>query len=183
MLSAQGMAHLLRGEFAHSRFRSQRVMLLEVNAHSVLKGLADVVDPGLALLVIGVAAFDLRTRRIAVLVRFGVPTVLAIGSVYGVQAIDRSWLVWQQYGGDYSTHTAFATALAVSLAIWHPIWRSAIGSVWLAYLVLIVFLGFHTAVDVASAAILLGFVTALWHIGAHIVAKKANERHQESSAA
>ena len=158
-------------------------MLLEMNAHSVLKLLADVVDPGLVLLVIGVAAFDLRARRVALLVRFGVPTVLAVACVYVIQWIDRRWLVWQQYGGDYSTHTAFATVLAVSLAIWRPIWRPAIGSVWLAYLVLIVFLGFHTATDVASVAILLGFVTAVWHIGAHIAAKKASESPQESSAA
>jgi len=153
-----------------------------VNAHRVLKLLADAVDPGLALMAIGVVAFDLRARRVAALVRFGVPTMLAVGCVYVVQGIDRSWLVWQRYGGDYSTHTAFATALAVSLAM-RPIWRPVIGGVWLAYLFLIVFLGFHTATDVASAGILLGFVTALLHIGAYIVAKKASENSQESSAA
>ena len=134
-----------------------------MSAHSALKLVAASVNPALALVVIAVAALDCRMGRLRALLRFVIPTALGIACIYVVQFIDTRLSLWQRYGGDYSTHTAFATTIVLSLIARNPGWKWAMGGVWLAYLGLIIFLRFHTVADVVAAAIVAAFVTLPWH--------------------
>jgi hypothetical protein len=130
--------------------------------HAVLDAIADAVNPLLALTAIIVIALDLRRGRW----RSSLATALGVAGIYAVMFADRSLHLWQRYHGDYSTHTAFATTLTVSLLVLRPPWRVALLAVWIAYLALIVFLGYHRVADVIVAAVIAIIVTLPWHLAA-----------------
>ena len=127
--------------------------------HPVLDAIADAVNPLFALTAIIVVALDLRRGRWRSLSA----TALGVAGIYVVMFADRSLHLWQRYHADYSTHTAFATTLTVSLMVLRPAWRPALLGVWIAYLALIVFLRYHSAGDVIVAAMIAIIVTLPWH--------------------
>ena len=119
----------------------------------MLDTIADAVNPSLALLALA-AAFTppIRHRRALVLLYLAA-TATGIAGIYAFGALDRALAIWQRAGGDYSTHTAFATSLAASMSFWKRAWRAILLLVLLAYLILIVFVGYHSAFDVATSAL------------------------------
>lgn len=125
----------------------------------VLDAIADAVNPLLALTAIIVLALELRRGRW----RSSLATALGVAGIYVVMFADRSLHLWQRYHADYSTHTAFATTLTVSLMLMRPAWRVGLLTVWIAYLVLIVVNGYHSVSDVLIAAAIAIIVTLPWH--------------------
>jgi hypothetical protein len=151
--------------------------------YAILDLVADSVNPALALLTIFVAIVDWRAGRRRALLLMALPTLLGVASIYVVQALDRVFSLWQRYQGDYSTHTAFATTLAFSVAIWRPAWKVPVVGVWACYLALILFMRYHTISDVVVAALVALLVTVPWHLGARAVRRRLIEHSSESSAA
>jgi membrane-associated phospholipid phosphatase len=127
--------------------------------HVVLDAIADAVNPLLALTAIIVLALDLRAGRW----RSSLATALGVAGIYVVLFADRSLHLWQRCHADYSTHAAFATTITVSLLVLRPPWRGVLLAVWIAYLALIVFLGYHSVADVIVAAVIAIIVTLPWH--------------------
>jgi membrane-associated phospholipid phosphatase len=119
--------------------------------------IADSVNPLLALLAI---VLVVRRRSLAC----AAATALGVAAIYAVQALDGRYAIWSTFGGDYSTHTAFATSLVFSMAWWVPRLRIPLAVVWVAYMVLIVAMGYHGVSDVVTAAIVGVAVTAPWHL-------------------
>ena len=134
--------------------------------YSVLDAIADAVNPLLALTAIAVIALDVRAARWRAMLASALPTALGVGSIYVVWYADRQLRLWQTYGGDYSTHAAFATTLALSLLILRPAWRTMLIGIWIGYLALIVINRYHTIADVAAAAGVAIIVTLPWHLAA-----------------
>ena len=118
---------------------------------------ADSVNPLLALLAL---ALIIRRRSPG----FAAATALGIAGIYIVQAIDRRFAIWSSFGGDYSTHAAFATSLVLSMAWWFPRLRVGLAVVWMLYMVLIVAMGYHGMVDVVTAVVVALGVTVPWHL-------------------
>lgn len=134
--------------------------------YEALDPVADAVNPLLALVTILAAVLDWRAgRKRRMLVR-AIPTALGLACIYAVGFVDRGLQLWSRVHGDYSTHTAFATTLTVSLLLWRPGWRVALLTVWSLYLVLIVMIGYHSLADVLSAAVVAVVVTLPWHVAA-----------------
>ena len=129
----------------------------------MLDSIADSVNPLLALLAIGVAVFLWRGSRRHGLA-YTTATALGIACIYAVQFADARWSMWSSLGGDYSTHTAFATSLVISMAWWVRRLRAGLAVVWVLYLVLIVVMGYHGVMDVVTAAIVAVVVTVPWHL-------------------
>ncbi len=129
-----------------------------------MHAIADAVNPLLALTAIVVIALDVRATRWRGMLKSALPTALGVGSIYVVWYADRQLLLWQRYQADYSTHTAFATTLTLSLLILRPAWRTPLLAVWGGYLALIVILRYHTLADVAIAALVAVIVTLPWHL-------------------
>lgn len=134
--------------------------------YSVLDAIADAINPLLALTAIIVIALDVRARRWSGLLTSALPTALGVASIYVVWYADRQLRLWQTYQADYSTHTAFATTLTLSLLILRPGWRTLLLGVWAGYLALIVVNRYHTLADVAVAALVAVIVTLPWHLAA-----------------
>lgn len=125
---------------------------------------ADSVNPALALVAIAVAVQQWRRESGRSAARFATATLLGLAGVYAVMAIDERFALFASRGGDYSTHTAFATSVALSLAIWRRRWVVAIATVWVAYLVLIVVLRYHSAADVLIGAVIAFALTVPGHL-------------------
>jgi hypothetical protein len=123
-----------------------------------------------------VAVLDGRAGRRRSLLRFGLPALLGVAGVYLVMALDQKYLLWQRYHADYSTHTAFATTVVISLLLWRPLWKVPLVVVWLSYLALIIFLGYHTLADVVAAAIVALVITVPWHLAARRLGRGGTER-------
>ena len=124
--------------------------------------IADSVNPLLALLAIGVAVFLWRGSWRHGLA-YTAATALGIAGIYAVQFADARWSIWSSLGGDYSTHTAFATSLVISMAWWVRQLRVGLAVVWALYLALIVVMRYHGVIDVITAAIVAVAVTVPPH--------------------
>src|SRR5207237_5526249 len=127
-------------------------------------------NPLLAFLAIVIAIREWRrsSRRLAG--AYAVATTLGLAGIYAVGAVDANRSIWRTVGGDYSTHAAFATSVVISLAFWCSRHRVVLVTVLLAYLVLILIMGYHTVADVLTASAVACAVTVPWQLAARYVA-------------
>jgi len=75
--------------------------------------------------------------------------------VYGIQWIDKAFGIWSRFGLDYSTHTAFSICiitLSVSLRVRG---REIILLSLAGYLLLMLYQGYHTLMDIAATGIVI----------------------------
>ena len=126
---------------------------------------ADSVNPLLALTAIFFAVREWRSSPRGALL-FAAATALGLAGIYAVQALDNHSAIWRRWGGDYSTHAAFATSVVASLIAWWRRRRLLLIAVLAAYLVLVILMGYHRIVDVATASAVAVLVTAAWQIAA-----------------
>jgi membrane-associated phospholipid phosphatase len=127
--------------------------------HDLAHLIADTLAPLLALLALLNPAIrpSLGDRR-AIRRYLGV-TALGVTGIYLIAALDFTLGLWSGAGLDYSTHTAFATTLAISLWRSRPRWGWALGAVLLVNALLILGLGFHSLGDVVTSTIVAAAVT------------------------
>lgn len=135
-------------------------------AYKILDPIADAVDPALAIAAIVLAVSEWRRGLRKAALAYFVATALGLASIYAVMAIDHSLLIWQRFGGDYSTHTAFAASLVISMMMWRRSWRVGLVAVLLGYAALIVIIGYHRAVDVFTSGAVAMLITFPWHVAA-----------------
>lgn len=126
--------------------------------------LADALDPLLALVALLHPAMrpplgDRRTVRL-----YYLAAALGLAGIYAVAGVDVVFSLWGRQGLDYSTHTAFAVSLALSIGLSRPRWAWALGITLLANAVLIVALGFHGVTDVVTSGVVAVLVTLPWSL-------------------
>lgn len=127
----------------------------------ILDLLADAIDPLLALFALAAPALWRRGRRQTIF--YYLAGVLGMAVVYGVWALD-GWLgLWARWGMDYSTHTAFAVSVAITLGSWRKEWRWALAAVVVGYAFLLRHLGYHDVPDMATSTVVAA-TTALFHL-------------------
>jgi hypothetical protein len=125
----------------------------------VLDVIADAINP--SLLVLALAASWLQ---------YGKPPwffwgriLLSLGVVYGMMFIDKQFQLWPHWELDYSTHTAFAVAVIVSLGMWHRRWFLILIPVLVIYAALMMILDYHSLADIVTATLVIAPLTALIH--------------------
>lgn len=119
-----------------------------------LAQLTDAINPSLAVLAL-VAPWIARTRCAAVFGRrffLWLPVILSLIVVYSVKYADDSLVLWPRIGLDYSTHTAFAVAIIVPLAMLGRAWAVGIGAVFASYAILMMYFHYHTLTDIVTTA-------------------------------
>ncbi len=119
----------------------------------IFDGIADATNILLFVWLLVVLIMGTRSRAI------GAPawlaSVLSIAVVYIVKAIDGKLDLWERLGADYSTHSALAAALVVSLCFLAPSRRAVALGVFAAYELLIFLLGFHSMLDIVTTLIVV----------------------------
>lgn len=81
--------------------------------------------------------------------------LLGLGLAYGVGWLDARGALWARLGLDYSTHSAVAAAMVAALATGLPRLRWPLGLSLLAYVLLMLYQGYHTLADIASTLAIL----------------------------
>jgi len=113
---------------------------------------AELVIPLLAVCTLAWPVYVRRPRRWW---RFWIPVLAALGLVYAVLGLDRAFGLWASVGLDYSTHTAFAVALATSLLVLDLRTAWVAVPLLVAYACLMLLLGYHKLLDVLTTAAVL----------------------------
>ena len=132
----------------------------------LLDTIADAVNPLLALAaLIWAFARSREARRALPPWRFVAGLALGLVAVYTVHNLDLRLRIWPRLGLDYSTHSAFATSVATSLAVADRRWAFALVPVLVGYAWLMVCQGYHSPSDIAAAAALMAPLTWLCHAG------------------
>lgn len=86
---------------------------------------------------------------------------LSLVVVYGMMFIDNQFQLWPRLGWDYSTHTAFAVAVIVSLGMFHRRWFLILIPVLVIYAALMMILDYHSLADIVTTTLVIAPLTAL----------------------
>ena len=126
--------------------------------YQTLDTIADAYTPILAILSVAViagCAFHQRWKLTCL--NF---SLLLAGAVisYGLMYLDRALHLWPSIGLDYSTHTAVALVLVVSLTLILPRYTLLWPVSFLCYLLLMLYQKYHSLNDIISTAFAVGIV-------------------------
>jgi hypothetical protein len=128
--------------------------------YKILDGVADSFNPLLALLALIVPVRKPRVLRESL--RYYLAAGLALGFVYLLRAIDAHEQLWAAAGLDYSTHSAFAAALAVSMGTFKRRWAALLALAVLLYFSLELIMRYHSLLDILTSATLAGGAALLF---------------------
>jgi hypothetical protein len=143
--------------------------------YRILDSVADSFNPFLALVALAVPL--LKPRNLRRTIAFYISAGAAIGFVYLVRAIDDHYHLWSSLGLDYSTHSAFAASLVVSISAFKQRWLLPLTLVALAYFALELFMRYHGVADIVSSASLAA-VGALLVL---VVVMRTFQQHRQPS--
>jgi hypothetical protein len=133
-------------------------------AHPALAITAEAVLPVLGLLVLVLPATEWKAGRLKFPELFWFCALASIALVYILRYFCHPAGHWIRPGVNYSTHTAVAVSLGVSLVICRPMLLPAMVVVVGAYLWLITFLGYHTPGDAISTGAVILPLSVLCHL-------------------
>jgi hypothetical protein len=130
--------------------------------YRILDTIADSFDPLLA--VIALACPFLRKQRVlrpAIL--YYLSAGAAIGFVYLVRAIDSRQQIWGSFGLDFSSHSAFAASLAISIGAFNRRWAAPVAVAVALYFCLELVMRYHGPLDILSSATAAALAALLLH--------------------
>lgn len=123
--------------------------------YQIVDAICDSVNPILLAVSLGLLLGQaIKRQRKRALVGFGF-LIVGLSLVYGVQTLDSRFLLWDVFGGDYSTHTAFAVAVCLSIILSTNKIVPVVG-VLVAYMVAMLYQQYHSFFDIATTLIALG---------------------------
>ncbi|HEV2721171.1 MAG TPA: hypothetical protein VG323_14205 [Thermoanaerobaculia bacterium] len=136
-------------------------------AYRILDPIADAVNPALTIAALLFIVREWRANGWKAALLLAAAMGLGIGGIYIVKA--------HHFGGEYSSHTAYATSLTASFVTRRKwVWLSL--AVCLGYLALIVFVGYHTVIGVVTSAVAAIVVTLPWHLIEHFSRRGLSDR-------
>lgn len=127
----------------------------------VLDGLADATNYLLLLWLLAVLIIGARSKLLTG--RAWLAPLLSIAAVYVVKTIEGKFDLWERAGWNYSTHSALAAAVVMSLFFLDRSRRFIALAAFGIYEILIVLLGFHTIADIASTLLVIVPIAWLCH--------------------
>jgi len=126
--------------------------------------IADAVNPVLALLALVFPWLDREAiRKRGSRWSFWARTLLSLAVVYAIMFAEERFRLWPGLGLDYSTHTAFAVAIITSLSAMNSRWLFVLAPVLVAYATLMIYLGYHSLLEILTTALLIALTTWLIH--------------------
>jgi hypothetical protein len=119
--------------------------------YRILDAVADSFNPLLALVALAIPLL-LKPRNLRTAIAYYVSAAAGICFVYLIRALDSRYLLWASLGLDYSTHSAFAASLVVSIGAFHRRWLAPLVLAALAYFALELVMRYHGLADILSSA-------------------------------
>jgi len=128
--------------------------------YRILDAVADSFDPLLAIIAL---ICPLRRKPRAILFYY-LSAAAAIGFVYFVRAIDGREQIWRSFGLDFSTHSAFAASLAVSMGAFRRNWIAPLALITVLYFSLELIMRYHGLLDILSSAMVAALAALVLHL-------------------
>jgi hypothetical protein len=123
--------------------------------YEVIDALCDSVNPTLFIMAIGVgiAAMTKKDYKKARVV-FGL-LIIGLLLVYVTLFVDTKLKIWQSFGGDYSTHTAFAIAACIAISAGRQ-WTQWLIGVFFLYVAAMLYQQYHSVLDIVTTTMVIG---------------------------
>lgn len=128
----------------------------------ILPLVADLYNPALVVLSLVCIGLPLRQRqwKHAGLLLAGFIGIAVIA--YGIRYLDEVNGLWGRFGLDYSTHTATSIGMVIFLSFASPRHWKGLSLSLVSYALLMMHLGYHTALDVLTTGVTVGLLAAAW---------------------
>jgi len=133
--------------------------------YRILDAVADSFNPLLALIALAIPLLQ-KPRNLRATIAYYISTGAAIVFVYLVRALDDRYLLWTSIGLDYSTHSAFAASVVVSIGSFYRRWLVPLICAAIAYFALELVMRYHGVADIVSASVLAGSAAFGLHLAA-----------------
>ena len=134
-------------------FEAHSLISPSTSLFKVLGGLADLTN---IVLMAWLLIILLRgTKKGALNGKNWLAIVLAIASVYIIKTLDSKLHIWERLSLNYSTHSALAAALVFAICWLDKKHRILALTVFVAYEVLQMLLGFHSLLDILSTLLIV----------------------------
>jgi hypothetical protein len=121
-------------------------------SYETLDAIADTYVPLLAVVAFALIIVALFKRAWLVAGVWFATLGAALAVAYGFMFIDRHFGLWSTLGLDYSTHTAVALALLAPIITHLPRFAALWAGTLAAYVLLMLYQGYHTVSDIAVTA-------------------------------
>lgn len=141
-----------------------------------LDAVADSFNPLLTVVAIA-CPFLRKPRTLGPAILYYLSAAAAIGFVYLIRAIDARQQMWSSLGLDFSTHSAFAASLAVSMGAFHRRWVVPLVLAVVLYFSLELIMRYHCLTDILSSST----VAALAALLLHLATVRVNQSHADPS--
>ena len=133
--------------------------------YRILDAVADSFNPLLALVALAMPLLH-KPRNLRTTIAYYLSTGAAMAFVYLVRALDDRYLLWTSLGLDYSTHSAFAASLVVSIGAFYWRWLVPLVCAAIAYFSLELIMRYHGLSDILSSVSLAAVAAWLVHLAA-----------------
>lgn len=131
-----------------------------MTSYEVIDAVCDSVSPVLFFIALGLLLKQTRTGLGRA--RAGLLFLLAgLGLVYGFMYLDKALGLWASFGGDYSTHTAFALVVSLSI-VWSSNKKLLTWVVFGIYLALMRYQQYHSFLDMGTTILAVGLPLVLF---------------------
>ena len=128
--------------------------------YQTLDTIADSYTPLLAILCLGYLAKSLFRKEFTAFKTLGLFVIYSLAVSYGIMFWDNHFNIWPAFELDYSTHTAVALSLVVSLCLM----VRSLSRLWIAsllmYMTLMEYQNYHSLTDMLSTALVVGIFLA-----------------------
>ena len=147
-------------------------------AYTILKIFSQAINPALIIaLITGLAVLwrhdKARFRGILI------ASIVSIVLVYLIKGVEGRNDIWENWGMNFSSHSALAIACCTALAfVWQRRWW-VFASLFIAYALFMIFMQFHTAADILSTAAVIVPVCWICQFVACRRCKSTFNRHKE----
>ncbi|OUR66385.1 hypothetical protein A9Q73_07255 [Bermanella sp. 47_1433_sub80_T6] len=129
-------------------------------SYQTLDNIADAYIPALAILCLCLLIKQFIARDWQRLLREGGLFVMGLVVAYTIMFVDNALLLWPQFNMDYSTHTAVALVLVITL--W--VMKNSLQGIWsvflfvslLGYFLLMLYQQYHSVADIISTSLVVG---------------------------
>ncbi|WP_431687601.1 hypothetical protein [Hahella sp. NBU794] len=123
--------------------------------YEILDAIADSYNPLLGLVTLMLLGYTLWRRRWAAAGRLSLTLFGGLAIAYTVRWVDHTLDIWPALGMDYSTHSAVAIVITLSLIAAAPRLRIPAMSGLLGYALLMLYQEYHSVADILSTALVI----------------------------
>ncbi|HCK92574.1 MAG TPA: hypothetical protein DHW71_06285 [Gammaproteobacteria bacterium] len=145
--------------------------------YSFIDGLLDSYNPILFVISIVICIRKALLRQTHKVIRICSMFAVSFGYVYGMFLLDKHVQLWASFGLDYSTHTAFAIAVSMTICSVKQ-WVEVLMILFCFYVVGMLFMDFHTVEDIVATSVVIAIPL---FVAQYFIIQKTRSKNMEEA--